>query len=741
MGLRDCAYLNELNEPQRFAVTKLDQPVLILAGAGSGKTRTITYKIAYLIDQGFCKPQEILAVTFTNKAAEEMRKRVEGLAARLPAAPLIATFHSFAVRVLRRHAEELGFRNDFSICDTDDQKAVLKTIYKEIGLTDSLFPVKKARALISCAKNRGWGPDEYEAKSTDRDPEELLRIYPAYQRYLRTSNSMDFDDLLRFTVKLFDKHQRIRESYGARYRYLLIDEYQDTNQPQYRLIRLLTCLHQNISAVGDEDQSIYGFRGADINNILRFEKDFPGSVVVKLEQNYRSTQNILDAATAVASKNKKRKGKVLWTEHGKGDLVDLFVAYDPFSEAAFVAGEAGRRLSRGEQGIAVLYRTNFQSRQMEEAFRRADVPYKIVGSVSFYKRKEVRDAIAYLRVTLYPDDNVSLLRIINEPARGIGGRTLEKLNELARDRGTSLWGALEIVVEERLFPTRTVENLNRFRNMLERCRLFGRLSPSKFLREILTESGYLQALRLEATPEAKDRLQNLDELISLASEYERQGLTLQDLVDNATLRSEADDYDENAPVTLMTAHNAKGLEFPVVFLAGCEEGVFPHNLALEEGNIEEERRLFYVGLTRAQEKLYISYSRRRRGQSGDPGDYSQPSRFLSEIPEHLLQVTNQAFSFGPSLSSHRPSFPRSSQHPPAVTYNTPAKAMEFLNKLGSKKTAAGGFVKGARVFHEKYGRGSILQVEETGEDVKLTVQFPGAGIKKLIQRYARLRLI
>jgi DNA helicase II / ATP-dependent DNA helicase PcrA len=735
--MKDCLYLNHLNEQQSLAVSILDQPVLVLAGAGSGKTRTITYKVAYLIDQGFCRPHEILAVTFTNKAAEEMRKRVEGLAASLPAAPLVATFHSFAVRILRRHAERVGFRNDFSICDADDQVAVLKAIYKQIGLVDSDLPPKKARSHISRAKSRGWSPKEYEAQRDGWEPDELLQIYPAYQRYLRQSNSMDFDDLLLFAVKLFEDHKEVRESYGSRYRYLLIDEYQDTNQPQYRLVRLLTCLHENITAVGDEDQSIYGFRGADIGNILRFEKDFPGAVVVKLEQNYRSTQNILDAATAVASKNLQRKGKVLWTNHERGEPIDLLVALDAYAEASFVAGEAGRCLQEGERGIAVLYRTNFQSRQMEEAFRRSNIPYRIVGSVSFYKRKEVRDAIAYLRVVLYPDDSVSLLRIINEPARGIGNQTLQKLGELASQRGISLWGALNAVVEGRLFPTRTVDALNKFRVMVERCRRFADLPPSKFLRQVMNESGYLRALEDEGTAEAKDRIQNVEELIGLASDYEREGLTLQDLIDNATLRSEADDYDASAPVTLMTAHNAKGLEFPVVFVAGCEQGIFPHSLALEEDNIEEERRLFYVAMTRAQKKLYLSYSRRRRGQSGDSGEYSQPSSFLEEIPKKLLRVTNQAFGFQPP-----PRFgQRPSPTPPAVTYNTPAKAMDFLNKLNAKKSSSGGFLKGAVVYHEKYGRGSILQVENSGEDLKLTVQFPGTGIKKLLQRYANLKLI
>jgi DNA helicase II / ATP-dependent DNA helicase PcrA len=737
MPPEDCAYLNDLNEQQRLAVTQLERPVLVLAGAGSGKTRTITYKIAYLIDQGFCRPQEILAVTFTNKAAEEMRKRVETLCRSLSAAPLIATFHSFAVRVLRRNAERVGYRSDFSICDADDQLAVLKSIYKQIGLPEKDFPAKRARAILSRAKNRGWGPKEYARNRPEWDPLEMLEIFPAYARYLRESNSMDFDDLLLLAVELLEKHQEIRESYGNRYRYLLIDEYQDTNHPQYRLVRLLTSVHQNLTAVGDEDQSIYGFRGADIENILRFEKDFPNPLIVKLEQNYRSTQNILDAASAVAARNVKRKGKVLWTREDKGAPLDVFVAQDAYSEASFAAGEAARHLREGERGIAVLYRTNFQSRQMEEAFRRTKIPYRIVGSVSFYKRKEVRDAIAYLRVVLHPDDGVSLLRIINEPARGIGDRTLQKLGDIASHRGISLWGALEAGIEEKLFPTRATEILTRFRTMLERCRRFAHLPPPKFLRRILEESGYLDALDRERTPEAKDRLQNLEELVALAKEYEREGLALQELIDNATLRSEADDFDAGAPVTLMTAHNAKGLEFPVVFVAGCEEGIFPHSLALDEGNIEEERRLFYVALTRARKKLYLSYSRRRRGQTGDSGEFSQPSRFLEEIPEHLLRVTNPAYGY------QRPSIltPRGSPHPPSATYNSPAKAMEFLNKLNSKRNSTGGFVKGADVYHEKYGRGLVLQVEETGEDLKLTVQFPGVGIKKLLQRYARLKLL
>lgn len=677
--------------------------MLILAGAGSGKTRTITYKIAHLIQQGICRPEQILAVTFTNKAAEEMRTRVDYLVGGFSTVPLISTFHSFAVRVLRRYASVLDYRSDFTICDTDDQKSVLKAVYEELKVTDSQIPIRRSQAVISRAKNMGWGPPEYRLQSRDYDREELFPIFNAYQGYLKQSNGMDFDDLILLTVRLFQEHERAKESYAGWYRYLLIDEYQDTNEPQYHLVKHLASVHQNVTAVGDEDQSIYSFRGADIRNILQFESDFPGAVVVKLEQNYRSTQNILDAAISVVSNNVSRKGKILWTKKSSGEALDLFSARHAEEEALFVTHKIYRCLQEGEDKLAVLYRTNFQSRQFEEALRRLQIPYKLVGGVSFYNRKEIKDALAYLRVVQNPADNVSLLRIINAPARGIGRVTLERLHQIARSENASLWRAVQSSLENNVFPAKTHLALDRFSKIIHNCSAHLELPLHLCLEKTIETSGYIQALQAEDTEEAHNRILNLRELVAAGREYADRGSTFQEFLDNAALRSEADEYDETAPVTLMTLHNAKGLEFSIVFLVGCEEGLFPHSRSVGEGDLEEERRLCYVGMTRAQKKLHLTYSRTRRFYGREAEEINQPSRFLMEIPEHLLNpLFNQYFQ--------RPSSERE-------------------------------FTSGARIFHEKYGSGRVLHVEDTGDDLKITVQFPGIGIKKMLQRYAKLRLI
>ncbi len=432
-------YLSHLNPQQQLAVTQTDGPMLILAGAGSGKTRTITYKIAHLIDRELCQPEQVLAVTFTNKAAEEMRNRVQSLLTRAPGAPLLCTFHSFGVRVLRQHADRIGYRRDFTICDREDQMRVLKTVYEELHFTDKELPVRQTLAALGRAKSRDWGPEEYSRLSKDFSSEQIGLAYSAYENFLKQSNAMDFDDLILLTVRLLKENPEVRNGYGEHYRYVLIDEYQDTNRPQYELIKNLTQVHKNITAVGDEDQSIYGFRGADIENILHFEADFPGATIVKLEQNYRSTQTILDAATSVVSNNLNRKGKVLWTDEKAGKPIELFAALEARSEATYVSQKIYQHLNEGTNGIAVLYRTNFQSRQFEEALRRLDVPYKLIGGVSFYHRREVKDALAYLRVVINPGDNVSLMRIINRPTRGIGQMTLDQLHHRAQEHNTTLW--------------------------------------------------------------------------------------------------------------------------------------------------------------------------------------------------------------------------------------------------------------------------------------------------------------
>ncbi|MEE2840655.1 MAG: UvrD-helicase domain-containing protein [Acidobacteriota bacterium] len=739
-------YLSHLNPQQQLAVTQTEGPMLILAGAGSGKTRTITYKIAHLIDRELCQPEQILAVTFTNKAAEEMRNRVQSLLTRAPGAPLLCTFHSFGVRVLRRHADRIGYRRDFTICDREDQMRVLKTVYEELHFTDKELPVRQTLAAISRAKSRDWGPEEYSRLSKDFSSEQIGLAYSAYENFLKQSNAMDFDDLILLTVRLLKENPEVRDGYGEHYRYLLIDEYQDTNRPQYELIKNLTQVHQNITAVGDEDQSIYGFRGADIENILHFEADFPGATIVKLEQNYRSTQTILDAATSVVSNNLNRKGKALWTDEKAGHPIELFAALEARSEATYVSQKIYQHLNEGTNGIAVLYRTNFQSRQFEEALRRLDVPYKLIGGVSFYHRREVKDALAYLRVVINPGDNVSLMRIINRPTRGIGQMTLDQLHHEAQQKQATLWEALVKGLEDNIFSGRAHLALNRFFELISQCHPFLQLPLHLTLEKILEASGYMAHLSKEDSEETHNRILNLEELINLCRENSEQGYTLQEFLDHAALRSEADDYDESASVSLMTLHNAKGLEFPVVFLVGWEEGLFPHSRSVAEDDLEEERRLCYVGLTRAQKTIYLTYSLRRRFFGREAEEMNRPSRFIQEIPEHLLNLHTFAPPPGPesweSRPSHRPAKKTSGMKLPIRTYDSTKSVRGFLDELSHKKVASsGGLVSGARIVHDKFGHGTILQVQDTGDDLTVTVQFPRLGIKKLLQSYAKLKLV
>ena len=736
-------YLAHLNPQQKLAVEETDGPMLILAGAGSGKTRTLTCKIAHLIALGRCAPEQILAVTFTNKAADEMRTRVDGLLdVPLAAAPLVCTFHSFGVRALRRHADRIGYRRDFGICDRDDQIRVIKTVSKELDLAESQLSAPQILAGISWAKSQDLSPEEYESRSPSFTRQDVSRVYSGYQRFLQRSNSMDFDDLILQTVKLLRENPDLREEFARRYAYILIDEYQDTNRPQYELIRNLTTLHDNLTAVGDEDQSIYAFRGADINNILHFESDYPGARIIKLEQNYRSSQNILDAATAVVSHNVNRKGKVLWTARPPGPLIDLYAAPDARSEALWVAQRIRELTRSGESAFAILYRTNFQSRQFEEALRQMDIPYRLIGGVSFYNRREIKDSLAYLRLVSNPDDTVSLLRVINQPPRGIGQITLDRLQGKAGESRTTLWQALCAAVGEGAFRGRAHRSLEKFVNMVRRCQEFMNLPLHLSLEKTLEASGYVEWLRGEDSEEAHNRLLNLEELITVSREQAEAGSSLQDFLDQVALRSDTDDIDESA-VVMMTLHNAKGLEFPVVFMAGCEEGLFPHSRAVAENDLEEERRLCYVGLTRAEKLVSLSYSRRRRFFGRESEEINSPSRFLEEVPEHLLRPCFPAAAqaaFRPPERRRRPlGAPRERQES-FKTYNTPESVRSFLQSHSKEAKSGTGFVSGARIVHEKFGYGKILKVQESGDDLKITVSFPGVGIKRLLQSYARLRL-
>ena len=738
--------LEALNPQQREAVELTEGPLLVLAGAGSGKTRVITYRIAHLIDSRDVAAQSILAVTFTNKAADQMKERVAKLLSReLTGWPEISTFHSFCVRVLRRHIGRLGVSRDFSIYDEDDQQRVMKSSIEELGLGEMMLSPRAAVARVSYAKNRGVSPEELYRQAADPEKEKVALLYERYEKKLRQAQALDFDDLLLKTVHLFSAVPEVADEYNRKFRYVLVDEYQDTNRIQYQLIRQLTQAHENLCVVGDEDQSIYRWRGADIENILRFEKDYPAARIIRLEQNYRSTQLILDAATAVVERNVARKGKTLWSDRGHGEKAGLFEAHDAEEEGLFVASRISQELAAdGDRNFAVLYRTNAQSRVFEEVLRRSATSYRVVGGFSFYARAEIRNALAYARLASNPRDSAAFLRIVNTPPRGIGETTLNALEALARKRNLTLLEALEHELSERpdeLSPRamKALENFHRLVQELAQDR--ERLRMGEFFSRLLERSGYLEMLRAEKSPEAQDRLENLQELVNAAGEAEERGQPLADFLAHAALVSDADDYDERARVTLMTVHSAKGLEFSSVFLVGLEEGLFPHKLSLEdEAGIEEERRLCYVGMTRAKDRLVLTWARQRRAYGLEGAMASRPSRFLGEIPEELLEPLGW-LETGPK--------PRTTW---GNALNSVGSVSRFLKERGRpprdfapSRPAAGRRIQaqrrwklGSRVRHPTYGIGTVLECEGEGDDTKLTVSFPGYGKKKLAERYAPL---
>jgi DNA helicase-2/ATP-dependent DNA helicase PcrA len=740
--------LDQLNPQQRAAVERTEGPLLILAGAGSGKTRVITYRIAFLIEAKGVPPESILAVTFTNKAADQMKERVAkllgGRVELRPGAPHVSTFHSFCVSVLRRHIERLDYSRDFSIYDEDDQQRVMKTCIQELGLSEQIASPRSVLSRVSYAKNRGLAPEELYRQAPDDTVEKVAQLFGRYELKLRQANALDFDDLLLKTVELFYQAPEVCEAYTRRFHYVLVDEYQDTNRTQYDLIRQLTLLHQNLCVVGDEDQSIYRWRGADIQNILSFERDYPGAEIFRLEQNYRSTQNILDAATAVVSRNLARKGKTLWTDRDGGDRIGLYEAWNNEQEAEFVAGEIARALAQDASwSLAALYRTNAQSRVLEEALRRQGIDYRLVGGFSFYARAEIRDALAYARLAGNPRDSAAFLRIVNTPARGIGETTLGALQATARQQKLSLWEALEQELAARQLPARALKALEGFHALLKEL-IADRehLLMGQFFKSILDRTRYVEILKLENLPESQDRIENLQELVNAAAEAEERGITLAEFLDHAALVSDADDYDERARVTLMTLHSAKGLEFNVVFLVGMEEGLFPHKLSLnDEAGLEEERRLCYVGMTRARDRLVLSWARQRRAYGRDSFEGSRRSRFLDEVPSELLEpLSGNAFAVKARTSWEN-------------AVNSVAGAERFLHERGRAIGGQVGFDRretrqqstrwklGSKVRHPKYGIGTVLDCEEDGEDTKLTISFPGYGRKKLVERYAGLEKV
>jgi DNA helicase-2/ATP-dependent DNA helicase PcrA len=639
-------FLSGLNPQQREAVETTDGPVLILAGAGSGKTKAITNRIAHLITANHVPPSAILAVTFTNKAAAEMRARVASLleGVSLSSPPLIATFHSFCVRLLRRDGDALasirpGFTRTFSIYDADDQLAIIKAAYKRMGLDDKETPHRAALSMISAAKSQKESPEDLYKKAKDKKMTRVAAVYEEYENALRRGNAMDFDDLLLESVRLLFHDQATRDAWNRRLSYIMIDEYQDTNRSQYELMRLLSQRHDNVCVVGDEDQSIYSWRGADIRNILDFEKDFPRAKTIRLEQNYRSTKNILEASSVVIANNKERKGKWLWTEADEGDELSVYPAHDAENEALFIADTIEKILRQHKDWrVAVLYRTNSQSRQIEEAMRRYGRKYNVVGGFSYYQRAEVKDILSYLKLASSQADSIALGRIINVPARGIGKTTVEQAEKYASENGVALWDAIGNLLDESQFGTRAHAAMLAFRNIILDLAEAVQTKPlNEALKFIEERTGYRRMLEQENTPEAEARVENLNELMNAAAEAVERGESITDFLDHAALVADSDGLDEAAQVTLMTMHNAKGLEFPVVFLAGMEEGLFPHSRSLNsEAQMEEERRLCYVGMTRAEKRLILTWAKYRRRFGGGEQEKTIKSRFLKELPENLV---------------------------------------------------------------------------------------------------------
>ncbi|PYM80486.1 MAG: hypothetical protein DME09_19235 [Candidatus Rokuibacteriota bacterium] len=705
--------LRDLNPPQREAVTAADGPVLVLAGAGSGKTRVIAHRIAYLLGTRGVHPRQVLAVTFTNKAAEEMGRRVEALLG--PAGvrpPLIATFHSACVRILREHIRHIGYPSHFVIYDEDDRLAVVRDCMRELDVDERATTPASLVHRLSHAKNQMLAVEEAEQLARGPREEQVAAVYRRYQERLATAGAVDFDDLLLLTVRLFDRVPEVLAWYRGLWKWVLVDEYQDTNRAQYRIIRALTKEHRNICVVGDPDQSVYGWRGADVRNILDFEQDYPGTKVIRLEQNYRSTKRILAAASAVIANNVTRKEKSLWTENVEGEPPAIYRAWDEHEEANFVAQTIRRLRDEGREwsDVAVFYRTNAQSRVLEEALRRGGVPYVLVGSVRFYERREIKDALAYLRLTLNPGDDIAFRRAVGAPPRGIGRASMVRLEQVAAREGHSLLEQCALLPPDLTGkPRRGLEEFARLCARLRERR--AALTIPAFLDEVLTASGYREALRQEKSAEAEGRLENLEELISAAEDYQRshEDASVEGFLDVATLVSDLDELPGDARgVTLMTLHLAKGLEFPVVFVTGMEEGVFPHARSMNDGDeIEEERRLCYVGLTRAKQRLYLSYALHRRLHGYGLGE---PSRFLLEIPEDqvtLLNVTRVG----------------SEGEPPP----DPAELPDDLP-----------FRVGAHVRHARWGEGLLVGIEREGKDVIVTVGFASVGRKRLSLQYAHL---
>lgn len=764
--------LDALNEPQRQAVMATDGPLLILAGAGSGKTRVLTHRTAYLIEECGVNPYNIMAITFTNKAAGEMRERIDQMVGHGSESIWVCTFHSTCVRILRRYIDRLGFGTNFTIYDSDDQKTLMKDICKRLEIDTKMYKEKMFLSAISSAKDELIDPIEFETRAAgDYVKRKQAQVYREYQQALKQNNALDFDDLIMKTVELFKLDKEVLASYQDRFRYIMVDEYQDTNTAQFELIRLLALKYQNLCVVGDDDQSIYKFRGANIYNILNFEHHFPDATVIKLEQNYRSTQNILDAANAVIANNQGRKEKRLWTDNGAGDKITFEQLDTAAEEADFVARDIARRVRKGEyqyKDCAILYRTNAQSRLFEERFITANIPYKIFGGVNFYARKEVKDLLAYLKTIDNGQDDLAVRRIINIPKRGIGAASINKVALYAQEQEISFYDAL-CVAEQVPGLGKAAAKIRPFVLFIQSMKAKAKLlSVADLLQEVIETTGYVRELEAEGTDEAEARIENIDELISKAVDYAEgeEAPTLNGFLENVALVADIDSFDENSDyVVLMTLHSAKGLEFPNVYLAGLEDGLFPSYMSITSDNsqaeIEEERRLAYVGITRAKKNLTITSARVRmvRGQT----QYGKVSRFVREIPPELLsgkiyepktkeepieqstfQKARKAFRTVPSYGGS--GYGKEVGEGYGSTFRSSKATKPVYTKVENQRDfgSAGGALSyqvGDRVRHIKFGDGEVMAIVSGGRDYEVTVDFDKAGTKKMFASFAKLKKI
>ncbi len=763
--------LEGLNDKQHEAVITTEGPCLVIAGAGSGKTKVLTHKIAYLMKENNIKPWNILSITFTNKAANEMKERITNIVGEDAKDIWMGTFHSICVKILRRFIDRIGFDSSFIIFDTSDQKSMVKTCIKELNIDDKLFTDKSVLAEISNAKNEMLEPNDYEAKSKgDFRKEKIATIYQLYQKKLKENNAIDFDDIINFTIKILMENPEVLEYYSDKFKYVLVDEYQDTNKAQFTLILILAAKHGNITVVGDNDQGIYSFRGADISNILNFERDFPGTKIIKLEQNYRCTGNILKAANSVIKNNEVKYKKELWTQNEEGNLPKIYQAKNEYDEASYIVSQI-ENLKREEylkySDFAILYRMNTQSRAIEEILRRENVPYKIVGGLKFYERKEIKDLIAYLRLIQNGSDNLSLKRIINEPKRGIGKTSLDKIEELAIQNETSMYDIIKRCDEyglNRVFLASRdfVDSIETLKSKKDE------ITISELVKMVLKRTGYTKALEQENTIEAENRIANLEEFLTVTMEFEEEITenALTEFLAGITLSSDLDNLDEvQETVTLMTLHSAKGLEFPVVFLIGMEDGIFPgYQSLMDLVELEEERRLCYVGITRAKQNLFMTCSKQRTIYGST--SYNPASKFLKEIPQDLLEGYEEAFgdksnkdeifedskyswSYGGKNSNNVKTYSIEPQKQTVAASNiskgfafrTPESFLSNLNSKNGGTVNLEEYKAGVKVFHKKFGEGVINSAEKEGEDLKVDINFEKVGNKRLMAQFAKLEII